>query len=689
MKKLFLACIGCAGLFALLPEAVRAHGGQYRGPEDVVPPAPGGGRGAPGSGGGIGGPQTPGGHGPAVPSPATPGTAGGRGGARGGGPGTGPRGYALAPDLSTWEYWWEFNKDAYLNLKEAVHRGGVVSGGFEYWLGKDRHVDARDSVAPSEYDRIRGILPALKKALDGTTDADIVSACMVAMAKVGRDHPDFTLAEVFTPWLADDNQEIRETAALSLGIAGLVRHDQVARLAQLAGDTPEARVLVGGGRVDHRTRAFACYALGLLARAHADPQLKRDAFAALRPLVDDERVSNRDLKVAAVNAIGLLHVDADDAAGQALLGEALQCLEDYYGKDLGVGEQLLQAHVPTAIAKLLDAGGARDRAAADRYARMFHEDLAGRGAAWRRSSDIARSCALALGRLCSPVDDAASPDAAHCELLRRCWRQHKDAQTRCFAILALGQIGGAASREALLIEWRDARKSLEKPWVAMAMGVHAFARREADRKAERTHDPDAAFGRALEEALQEVKDPLAASAFAVGLGLCGYTPAADTMRRMLAENRRKSDLAGYLCIGLALMGDRAAVEDIREVVEQSVRQPELLQQAATALGKLGDKTAADRLRSLLVVDGRPNLAKLSAVASALGFIGDRRTIGPLVTMLEDSRLPGLSRAFAAVALGGVGDDDLLPWNSAIGADLNYRAAVETLTDGRAGILDIL
>ena len=39
----------------------------------------------------------------------------------------------------------------------------------------------------------------------------------------------------------------------------------------------------------------------------------------------------------------------------------------------------------------------------------------------------------------------------------------------------------------------------------------------------------------------------------------------------------------------------------------------------------------------------------------------------------------------------VADKELLPWNSKIGQDLNYRAAVDTLVDqsGGSGIMDIL
>jgi Trm5-related predicted tRNA methylase len=49
----------------------------------------------------------------------------------------------------------------------------------------------------------------------------------------------------------------------------------------------------------------------------------------------------------------------------------------------------------------------------------------------------------------------------------------------------------------------------------------------------------------------------------------------------------------------------------------------------------------------------------------------------------------LSRAFAAVALGGVADKEKLPWNSKISRNMNYRGSVETLTQSGSGVLDIL
>ena len=222
MKRLIIAGLSLLGSFSLI-ENVYAHGGQYRGPGDVVPPGAGGGRGS-----GPGGPATGGPGGPATRGPAGPATPGSSGPATGGprtgggvGPITGGRGIVLDDDLSRWEFWWEFNKDPYIRLKDAIHATTIVTGGDEFYLGATKRVASRDSLAPSLEDKMNVILPALKKAIDSTDQRDINSSCMVAMAKIGLDHPDFKLVDVFSPRLSKNNQEIRETAALSMGIAGI------------------------------------------------------------------------------------------------------------------------------------------------------------------------------------------------------------------------------------------------------------------------------------------------------------------------------------------------------------------------------------------------------------------------------------------------------------------------------------
>jgi HEAT repeat protein len=84
-----------------------------------------------------------------------------------------------------------------------------------------------------------------------------------------------------------------------------------------------------------------------------------------------------------------------------------------------------------------------------------------------------------------------------------------------------------------------------------------------------------------------------------------------------------------------------------------------------------------------------SLSSQAAIASALGFIGDSRSIDPLLEMFEDRDLTDRARAFAAVALGIVGDRDLLAWSSKFSVDINYFVLSETLVSGGNGVLEIL
>jgi len=684
MKKILIS-LGILG--ALLTDA-HAHGGQYRGPGDVVPPGPGGGRGS-----GAGGPATGGPAGPATGGPAGPATPGSAGPATGGrrtgggvGPRTGGRGIQLDDDLSRWEFWWEFNKDPYIRLKDAINASTIVTGGDEFYLGATKRVSSRDSLMPSLEDKVNVILPTLKKAIDSTDQKDINSSCMVAMAKIGLDHPDYKLVEVFLPRLSTNNQEIRETAALSIGIAGITEQVNLDILTSLALDLNFGRKISAQPEINDRTRSFACYGLGLLAH-DGNIEVKRAVFDAVRKLVDSDKVTDRNIKVAAVNSISLLNIDTttedvvESIQSKKLFNEALECLMTYYNKDLGVGEQLIQSHVPTAIAKLIK----NTDAPIEKFKELFSKEITSKK---KSSHDIDRSCALALGQLCSPVNDKDSGDIKYAEQLLDAWRSHKDAQTRYFSIIALGQMGGKWVRSELIKEFNRSQKSLEKPWVALAMGIFAFEKYEKDLASGASVQIENEFGRVLQRALNEVKNPDSVSAIAIALGLVRYTEAADDLRRMLARSINKDNLAGYLCIGLALMNDTRSIEDIRYIVQRSTRRPELLKQAAIALGKMGDKPVASVLENMLS-QGDTNLTKMAAIASALGLIGDRRSIVPLKRILQDTSLTDLSRAFSAVALGGVGDKELLPWNSKIAQNMNYRASVETLTDRSAGILDIL
>jgi HEAT repeat protein len=691
MKTLSLL-LSCSIAFSLVSvQPCLAHGGQYRGPGDVVPPG-GGGPGAPGPSGPITpGPRGPGAPAPAGGIPAQPPATGGGANPPGGSaqPGrTGGRGIEVEPDLSRWEFWWEFNKDPFLRLKDAVHDGGPRTGEEEGWLGTGlRHDRVGTTLKPTDAQLVGQVLPALKKALDSSEQRDITTSCMIAMAKIGENHPSFRLVDEFRIRLRRKDQEVRETAALAIGIAGIAEEREVSLLISLVADDTTGREACDRAEVDERTRSFAAYGLGLLANHTSNLDLKRKALAGLRPLLDDVKAGSRDLQVAAIQSIGLLSIDSTTPAGNKLLQEAVQCLQRFYEAKLGPGQQLIQAHCPTAIAKLIGA----DPVLAAAWKERFAEELRNTNDSKRSSRDISRSCVIALGKLCGPDGegaDSAYPDRVYSQLLRNTYANHRDDQTRYFAAIALGEIGGKHNRDALLTMLRKGKKALEKPWCAVALGVYAFHDLASRQAGGVSAEPDSLIGTTLTDEFAASKVPELRAAIAIGLGLCRWTAGSDLLRESLRQESQQDELAGYLCIGLALMNERRATDDIQAIVEKAGRRPDLLKQSAIALGKLGDKSAADRLQRMLA-DSESNLARLAGLATALGFIGDQRSISPLLQMLFDRDLSELSRAFAAVALGGISDKEVLPWNSKIAVGSNYRAAVETLTDRSTGILDIL
>ena len=663
-----------------------AHGGMYRGPRDTVPPGGGSSR-TPGPGGDVVPPTTGRPTGPSNPNPVGPPT-GSPGKPSTGNPTkpgtsgqTGHRGIQITDDLTNWNYWWEFNKDAYIGLRKAIHQTRTTTGLDDHYLGATRQI-AQNLLQPT-HDQIQNdILPSLKRAIDSTEQRDIVSSCMIGMAKIGADHRDFALVDVFTKRLKRNNQEIQETAALALGIAAVKSEKALDTLVALAVDAPAGRRLVDG-RVSVRTRSFALYGLGLYASEHAIPEIKQRAFEAMRSVVESDKRINRNIKVAAIEGIGMLAFDHTDATSRAMLEDALDVLKRYYDKKEGVGSQLIQAHCPTAITKLIG----RDHRRSDEFRRSFAAEIRG-SKKGRRNHNLARSCVLALGQMCSAHDDKNSEDAVYSKLLVDTFKNHKDAQTRNFALVSLGQIGGVKNRQFLLRIVEKGKKASERPWAALGLGLQTFASHKRLVDSMQTPKPDVLVGETLLEQLGKAKSPQLVGALGIALGLCKFQDASELMQRRILKDYAKVEQTGYLCLGLALMADHRAIQTIRKTMDLSVRRPSLFVQAATALGVLGDKSAAQELHRKLDDEGR-NLATLAAIATALGKIGDRGSVAPLKRALFDSERGDLQRAFAAVSLGGVADRALMPWHTKISKNINYRASVETLTNMSSGVLDIL
>ncbi len=317
MKKLLLLGALLAGGAIGLQDVSVGHGGTYRGPGDTVPPGGGG-------GGGGGGPSSPGPSGPSAPGPSGPSSPGPAGPAAPGAGPAGPKapstaGGSSGPDLTLWSFWWGFNKDPYLNLKSHIHSGSTLTGSDDFFLGHGQQTQSKDSLRPSEEAIRNKIVPALIHALETENNNDIVTGAMIALAKIGDAASEDGTSQfqtVIAPFLRDSNQEIAETAAVALGILG--NPISVPDLKHLLLDTPSERMRLVGSEagVDYRTRAFAAFGMGQIGYYTTDPAVRQDIVEAFWQICESPRMATRDIKVAAVIAMGLVPLDleAKDAA---------------------------------------------------------------------------------------------------------------------------------------------------------------------------------------------------------------------------------------------------------------------------------------------------------------------------------------------------------------------------------------
>lgn len=688
------------------PSQALIHGGTYRGPSDTVPPSGGG-----GSGGGAAptpGPAQPGNTPPGsgrTPGPTTPGDPG-----AGGRPGNPSRtGGETEPDLSAWQYWWGFNKEPFLNLRAHLDSLGVATGSDEDYLGRGQRDQVRNVLRVSEETIRNQVVPLLLAALETERSNDIRSSAMVALARIGdlRDeNGNSQFANAIAKFLDDPNQELSETAAVSLGIlADAGQLDRLIALASGDGMEPKKAGAAQGREVPLRTRAFAAYGLGLIG-CKADEAVRREINAAMRRLLDGEgkRMAQRDLQVACLTTIGLTPL-ASNASGGELPMEGLRSLEEqvnyllaYYADESNPA--LVRAHAPTAMMRLLSDGAAEVSGAAastgalrERVARAL---LASLPKTSRATNELRQSAVQALGRLADADGDALDVEIR--DALMAMSRDAVDHQARHFAFIALAQCGSRAGDgdgdplEAVRAKDRArnvrsflmsslARGTGQIPsWSALSL---AILERQLDER-HRAGSSDAKL--ALASALDDAGSPSDRAAMAIACGLVRDVSVKDRLLNNLAK-LRDAEARGATAIGVGLLGDRSAIEPVQQLVLASRYQPDLLKNSAIALGLLGDRKAVDLLVEML--DKSDALSSQAALSSALGFIGDSRSIDPLIDLAQRDSATDMARAFALVALGLICDKEPLPWNAKIAVDSNYRANTPSLTNQKSGILDIL
>ncbi len=677
------------------PGPAPGAGGGYHGPGDTVP---GGGSG--GGGGGETPPPPPAPRGPTTdpttgkyadgynplnPPAALPGVEGVPGSPEEPAPPVSPTSAPRAETLNSWQTWWHYNRWAHLEAERSL-LSDTSAGGF--FLGHGEKAQLSPLLRATR-NQIRDVVqPALVRALSHGGHAEFEIFTLHALAKlrgvpVLEGQPDFS--EVIRPFLRSANQTIAEKAVLALGIRGEDRF--LPWLSSILGDTPEGRDLVGRSLVGERLRAFAAYGLGLLGERTKDPTTSVGVYDALMGALPVDRV---EVQAACLLALGLNPMPTGEAfveggevfGGKTRIDQVLAILTFF---EDATQSFLARSQAPNALARLVV--GAPDSL----RARVVYALLVASGPLTREQREIQNAAVIALGQIgrsgLEPLDQEIR---RHLE--RIAYKSNADRSTRYLGMIALAEtasrrgsgeqpFAGLDSTRKLLVRNLLRSRGETQAWTALALGI---LEEDASSRGE-VAAPDS--GKAIRSALERARSAEVGGALAIALGLLRDPEATDVL---LARMQDTGDtyMRSYSALALGMIGAPSAIEPIRQVLSASTHQSFLVENAAIALALLSDQETGSRMFSVLDKASNPKVQ--ASVASAMGWVRDPRPLSDLCQMLGDSRRNDTARAWTAVAIGRICDEDKWPWVGRLSVNVLYDVALPTLLEPifETGLLDL-
>jgi hypothetical protein len=643
--------LAAAAVALLAPEGF-GHGGIVKPPRPVRPeryPAPG--------------PGTPGGSPPPTTGPADapktggnnkpqgPATGGGRGpttpsgGPSLGGPRaakTGVGGKKRRVDAGTsWFEWWRANRDQYYAMRQGgdaalTGRVGVLNG-----IGRTEDGGADDAALGEAQSKI---LFGLRDVLDDA-DADVVDSAIIAISRSVDPRLGGPLARDLSDALRSDVRSVRQAAILGFGM--LAAEDAARTLFAVLDGGAAARAMCGGNDVSDMDRGLAAMSLGLLSDRTSTPAY----LERLSGLAGQAKV-NRELAAGLVLGAGVCSIDREAIAMS--LGALL---------DAPKLDREIRALLPISLARL---GGA----AAPFVPRLLllSND---------RDADLAlrRSSVIALGRSCTAADREVVT------ALRTVALDATDAVLRRSALIALGEIAERSVVDGIPVDTTigevfartlSGRTNRDDTlWAALGVGLWLRALPE-------TASEHLEFSARLATLLEQSSDPEAKAALALSLGLA-RAPGSSAALIELSTTADVAQVRACAAEGLGLLGDVAAADALREQLSREI-DDEASASQALALGVLGDRRATAMLVERVA---RADSARtVVASALALGRLRDPVAVDPLLALARDGAQPGVSRAFAAIALGLIGERGSMRWNApfCVGAngDLTFDVQSEVM-----------
>jgi len=669
--------------------------GDYGGPGDTVPGQPGGGGTPggerrtppkpPGSGAPVGDTGSPyaGGADPLAPRIPPPGS---------GAPGSGgappkpptPASRPLVENPNSWQLWWHYNRWAHLDVGSTLSSTGT--GGF--YLGRGEREQESPLLRASRAQKRDIVQPALVQALRSGGNSDFQVFTLHALAKLREVPFDESLGDFLTfcrPLLLSGNQTVSEKAVLALGIRGEDRH--LSLLVSILRDTPEGRTEVGRSRVGPRLRTFAAYGLGLLAERTRDVDVRLRIYDTLVEALWIERV---EVQAACLLALGLTpmpldmeYVDSGESfSGKTRVDQVLELVAFFEDPEQDL---VARSQAPNALARL--AVGASESI----RARAAYTLLVATGPHSKEAREIQNGAVIALGQIGRSGPEPIDAEI-RAQLARIAYKSSANRSTRYLAMVALAEAAsrrghgeepflGVESARKVFLRYLGRSRGETQAWTALAIGIleeDAAARGEVA-------SPETA--KALRHIFQRTRSHEVAGALAIAIGMTRDAEAEELLHDRLIHAGEQR-VRAYTALALGMMGARSTLPAIRGVLAKSSYQPFVLENCAIALALLGDQETGSTLYTILEQSSSPQVQ--SSIASAMGWIKDPRPVSQLCDLLVDNRKNDTARAWTAVAIGRICDDDKWPWVGRLSVNANFDMWLSTLADPafHAGLLDL-
>lgn len=567
-----------------------------------------------------------------------------------------------------WEFWWEHNKDRYLGLRNYQNRerASVVRGSTDYWLGgrvRDR-IPVTDAI--DETLRTETIAPLL---LRGTThgDADVRAASWVALGKVGSKLE----VETFKRGVQDSNDDVRKAALLGLGLYG----DHAA--------IPTLMHVMRSGSQPIRVRMAAALGLAFI-EGPASTKMLLGFLESVLPRVQNDA---EEMAIITLRALAI-HGDLEAVPVLQRLSKTASAKDSRIEAELilALGRLGDRSSIPMLLRALGDRSIPTRRAAAialgeiDTHSRADAEltQLLAHRERWKDDDSISDEAMAELDALIvekEKVDAAARKEIvkqrdAIAKALIEAIDDDNDVQVRNYACISLAKNGGNGALRALLAAFDSGYSISLQGFAALGLGILG----------------EPAASDVLLERLNKAGYESHRGAVALALGFLRERAALPALAAIVGNTGADASFRGYAAQAIGLIGDRDLVPDLHRMLAAESGNEELLRGVVLAVGMLGDRGSLQPLARVLSDSKNPHTREVRAqTVLALGLIRDRGSVDAMAKLVtkpvgSDRNAKSQTQAYAAAALGYLGDREVLPRLSALARDHEYRVFVQGLDD---------